>query len=334
GLLRELDHLHEKISELERLSSTDPLTGAWNRAHLDRVVATELDRSLRFKQPVTFILLDIDHFKQINDTHGHQAGDGVLCELVRVIGRAIRSIDTVYRWGGEEFVVVASATGYRQGAALAEKVRCRVEQHGFAGVGSVTVSVGVAEHVAGESAEIWFRRADEMLYRAKRGARNSVCVDRRGSSDIWVAASGRSALRLIWQEAYECGEPRIDCEHRRFFELANALLDASFDIDSSPEAIKAALENLILCISEHFTEEEALLAQHGYKDLERHRQLHARLLTRIEELRASIAAGKTRFGDLVEFLANTVIARHLFIADRQYFPLFQKSVAPGQALAS
>jgi hemerythrin-like metal-binding protein len=173
-----------------------------------------------------------------------------------------------------------------------------------------------------------------MLYRAKRGARNSVCVDRRGSSDIWLAESGPSALRLIWQEAYECGEPRIDREHRRLFELANALLDASFDIGSSPEAFNAVLEKLMRCISEHFAEEEALLAQHGYNDLERHRQLHARLLSRVEELRASIAAGKTRFGDLVEFLANTLIAQHLFRADRQYFPLFQKPVAPGQALAS
>jgi diguanylate cyclase (GGDEF)-like protein/hemerythrin-like metal-binding protein len=327
GLVRELGQLHEQIMELERLSSTDALTGAWNRAHLDRVIASELDRSLRFKQPVTLVLLDIDHFKQINDTHGHQSGDAVLCELVEVVRDAIRSIDTLYRWGGEEFVVVASATGYRQGAVLAEKVRRSIQEHRFAAVGSVTVSLGVAEHVSSESADVWFRRVDEMLYEAKETTRNTVCVDRRGSSDAWAAESGPSVIRLVWQEAYECGEPLIDREHRRLFELANALLDASFSAGSSPRAL-SALEDVMDCITRHFAEEEALLAERGYRDLEPHRRAHARLLSRANEFRDSIAAGKARLGDLVEYFANTLIAQHLFKADRQYFPLFQKQTAP------
>jgi diguanylate cyclase (GGDEF)-like protein/hemerythrin-like metal-binding protein len=329
GLLRELDQLHGQVMELERLSATDFLTGAWNRAHLDRVIASELDRSIRFKQPVSLILFDIDHFKHINDTYGHPAGDSVLREIVQVVRGSIRSIDTLYRWGGEEFVAVASATGYRQGAVLAEKLRRKVEEHRFAGVGSVTVSVGVAEHLVGESAENWFRRADEMLYQAKETARNRVCVDRRGSSDAWVAETSPAALRLVWLEGYECGEPRIDSEHRRLFELGNALLDASFSADSSPQDFNAALGELMACIVRHFAEEEELLAERGYEDLELHRQLHARLLSRVEELKVSITAGKTRLGSLVEFLANTLIAQHLFRADRQYFPLFQKPSAPG-----
>ena len=103
ALLQELDQLHVEITELERRSSTDPLTRAWNRGHFDSVAASELDRSLRFKQPVSLIFLDIDHFKQINDTCGHQAGDAVLRELVQAIGATIRSIDVLFRWGGEEY---------------------------------------------------------------------------------------------------------------------------------------------------------------------------------------------------------------------------------------
>ena len=209
------------------------------------MVASELDRSIRSRQPVSLILLDIDHFKRFNDTYGHQAGDAVLCELVQVIGTAMRSVDTLFRWGGEEFVVLASSTGYRGGATLAEKVRSKVEQHRFAIVGGVTISLGVAEHVATESAEIWFRRVDEALYRAKNGGRNRVCVDQRGSSDLWAAKSGPSVIRLVWQEPYECGEPTIDREHRELFELANVLLDASFKSKSSPEAFSAALEKLL-----------------------------------------------------------------------------------------
>ena len=327
ALLQELDQLHVEITELERRSSTDPLTRAWNRGHFDSVAASELDRSLRFKQPVSLIFLDIDHFKQINDTCGHQAGDAVLRELVQAIGATIRSIDVLFRWGGEEFMVLAASTGYRAGATTAEKIRSKVAQHRFAGVGSVTISLGVAEHIATESAEIWIRRADEALYRAKDGGRNQVCVDPRGSSDAWAAESGPSAIRLIWQEAYECGEPTIDDEHRELFALANSLFDASFNAESAPDAFSAALDKLMAHIVQHFADEEVLLARHGYKDLESHRLAHAALLARAGELKAAVAAGKITLGDLVEFLANTVVAKHMFCVDRKFFSVFRKQAA-------
>jgi diguanylate cyclase (GGDEF)-like protein/hemerythrin-like metal-binding protein len=325
-LQRKLDELHVQIAQLERLSSIDSLTGAWNRAHFDRVVASELERSIRFKQPVSLIFLDIDHFKQVNDTYGHQAGDSVLCELVQVIGAADRSSDMLFRWGGEEFVVLAPSTGYRAGSALAERMRSDVEQHRFTGVGPVTISLGVAEHIATESAEIWFHRVDEALYRAKEGGRNRVDVDQRGGSDMWAAESGPSVIRLVWQEAYECGEPTIDGQHCKLFELGNALLDASFKSESSPEVFSVALDKLLAHIVKHFADEEAILAQHGYNDLEPHRLIHAALIARASELKAAVAAGKTTLGDLVEFLANTVVAQHLFKEDRKYFPLFKKHI--------
>ena len=334
GVLRQLDQLQDQVAELEKRSSTDSLTGAWNRAHLDRVVASELDRSVRSRQPVSLILLDIDHFKRVNDTYGHRAGDAVLCELVQVIGAAIRLIDTLFRWGGEEFVVLVSSTGYRGAATLAEKIRSTVDQHSFAGVGPVKISLGVAEHIATESAESWFDRVDGALYRAKLGGRNRVCVDERGSSDMWAAETGLSVIRLNWQEAYECGEPTIDRQHRQLFELANSLLDASFKSESSPQAFNAALEKLLAHIAKHFADEEVLLARYGYKDLDAHRQAHARLLERARQIRSSAAAGKAKLGDLVEFLANTVVAQHLFKEDRKYFPLFKKENAPVEAFSS
>jgi diguanylate cyclase (GGDEF)-like protein/hemerythrin-like metal-binding protein len=322
-LRRKLNELHVQIIQLERLSSIDALTGAWNRAHFDRVVASELERSIRFKQPVSLIFLDIDHFKQVNDTYGHQAGDSVLYELVQVIGAAVRSSDVLFRWGGEEFVVLAPSTGYRARAVLAERMRSDVEQHRFAGVGKVMISLGVAEHIATETTEIWFRRVDEALYRAKDSGRNRVSVDQRGSSDMWAAESGLSVVHLVWQEGYECGEPTIDGQHRKLFELGNALFDASFKSESSPEVFSAALDKLLAHIARHFADEEAILAQHGYKGLEAHRLIHAALIARAGKLKAAVAAGKTTLGDLVEFLANTVVAHHLFKEDRKYFPLFK-----------
>jgi diguanylate cyclase (GGDEF)-like protein/hemerythrin-like metal-binding protein len=334
GLQRLLDQLQAQITELERLSSTDHLTGAWNRAHFDRIIASELDRSIRSRQPVSLILLDIDYFKRVNDTFGHQAGDSVLRELVQVIGASVRSVDMLFRWGGEEFMVLATSTGYRAGATLAEKIRAKVVPHRIPGVGSVTISLGVAEHIATESADIWFRRVDEALYRAKDGGRNRVCVDQRGSSDIWAAESGRSAIRLVWQEAYECGELTIDREHRELFELANVLLDASFKSGPSAQAFSEALEKFLAHIVGHFSAEEALLARQGYEHLEAHRRSHAGLLTRAGELKMAAAAGKTTLGDLVDFLANDVVAQHLFKADRDFFPLFMKQSALGKGFRS
>jgi hemerythrin-like metal-binding protein len=139
-----------------------------------------------------------------------------------------------------------------------------------------------------------------------------------------LAESGLSVIRLVWQEEYECGEPTIDREHQELFDLANSLFDASFKSESSPQAFSAVFEQLLAHIVQHFADEEALLAQYGYKDLEPHRLAHTGLLARAGELKASFAAGKTTLGDLVEFLANTVVAQHLFKADRAFFPLFGK----------
>jgi diguanylate cyclase (GGDEF)-like protein/hemerythrin-like metal-binding protein len=325
-----LEHLRGRIIELERLSSTDRLTGAWNRAHLERVIESELSRSARLRQPVALILVDIDHFKRVNDTFGHQAGDSVLRELVQTLTASIRSGDLLFRWGGEEFVVLAPSTGHRAAATLAEKLRTVVEQHAFAIVGKVTMSVGVAEHLAAESTEIWFQRVDEALYSAKGGGRNRVVVDECGSSNLWAAESGSSVLRLQWMEAYECGEPTIDREHRELFDLANATVTASLTKGSDPAPSLAALDALLAHVVRHFADEEALLAEHGYVHLDAHKRAHAGLLARAAELKASAEAGKGTLGELIEFLAVDVVARHLFKMDRDFYPLFKAMATTGE----
>jgi len=244
----ELEKLRGRVAELERSSATDHLTGAWNRAHLDDVIESEMARSLRFRQPLSLILLDIDHFKNVNDTHGHQAGDVVLCELVAIIRAKVRSADLLFRWGGEEFVVLAPSTGYRNAEVLAEVLRERVAQQHFSVVSALTISLGVAEHQCAESANAWFARLDAALYAAKGGGRNRVVVDRCGSSDAWAADGGAAALRLTWQEAYECGDPVIDREHRELFDLANALIDLAFGNDAL--AVAPALDRLVDHIDE------------------------------------------------------------------------------------
>jgi diguanylate cyclase (GGDEF)-like protein/hemerythrin-like metal-binding protein len=317
-----MEELRARIARLERDSASDHLTGAWNRAHLDRSIAAEIARSSRLKQPISLVLIDIDHFKRINDTYGHQAGDSVLRELVTLCQAHIRKADVLFRWGGEEFVILATSTGYRHADVLAQALRKRVEQHAFDVVGALTISLGVAEHFEWETGEDWFRRLDKALYRAKAGGRNRVSVDPRGDSDVWAAQSGRSALRLVWLEAYECGEPTIDREHRDLFDLANTVIDASLATDTAPRVFQAALDTLLEHLERHFCDEEALLEKHNYAKLGQHKAAHAHLLARARELRSAAQSATPMLGALVDFLANDVVSRHLFTADRDFFPLF------------
>jgi diguanylate cyclase (GGDEF)-like protein/hemerythrin-like metal-binding protein len=314
--------LFQRVSELENRVSTDALTGLWNRAHFDHVIEKELDRSLRHKQPLSLILFDIDHFKRINDEFGHQAGDKVLREIALLGNAAIRSSDALFRWGGEEFAVLAPSTGHRGAVQLAESLRGGVASHRFPVVGSLTVSLGVAEHADSESADSWFRRADGMLYAAKRNGRNAVHADARGNSDLWAVSHGRAALHLIWQEAYECGEPAIDGEHRVLFRLANELIDAFLAGEEKSDGVVSACDRLLAHIALHFANEEALLAQRGFAGLDAHRRAHAGLLARARDLRNTVAAGGAGLGGMIEFLAGDVVARHLFKTDRDFFPLF------------
>ena len=165
---------------LEALATTDPLTRVLNRrALLDRLTA-EMDRARRFNSSLTLLLLDVDHFKQINDTAGHLAGDSVLRQLGALLEDAVRKVDVVARYGGEEFVVILPETVSEGGIIFAERLRERVAAQSF-DVGierpvHLTVSIGIATFPSPRVAttEDFFARADEALYRAKSGGRNQV----------------------------------------------------------------------------------------------------------------------------------------------------------------
>lgn len=123
------------------------------------------------------LALDIDHFKQINDRHGHEAGDRILVEVARLIEYSVRTGDSVFRYGGEELVVIADGAGNEAADRLAEKIRQRIRHTSVEGIGHIGVSIGVAEAQPGDTPRSWFRRTDEMLYKAKEDGRNRVYVD-------------------------------------------------------------------------------------------------------------------------------------------------------------
>jgi diguanylate cyclase (GGDEF)-like protein len=162
-------------SELNRLSLIDPLTLAQNRRALDEKLQRVAKVKARQGVAMAAIMLDIDHFKQINDRFDHHVGDDVLRAVVDVIRERLRRTDSLYRYGGEEFVVVAEYTNLEHAMRLAEDLRQRVMAQPFEYAGQVTLSAGVAELQAGEPPMAWVSRADDAMYAAKRAGRNRVC---------------------------------------------------------------------------------------------------------------------------------------------------------------
>lgn len=136
--------------------------------------AEEIDRATRYARPMALIMYDIDHFKCVNDTFGHGAGDEVLTTVVELVNEHIRSVDTHGRWGGEEFMVLLPETGLAAAVASAERLREAIAGHGFAHVESVTASFGVTALGPGDGFDALVKRADEALYLAKSRGRNRV----------------------------------------------------------------------------------------------------------------------------------------------------------------
>lgn len=167
-------------ARLEALATTDSVTTLLNRRALVDRLTHEMERARRYTTPLALLMVDLDHFKDINDTHGHLVGDEALREVARVLQGAVRNVDVVARYGGEEFAIVLPETSNEGAVAFAERVRERVAEHLFANERlpslRITVSVGVASVPAVdiESVEDFFARSDEALYRAKAGGRNQV----------------------------------------------------------------------------------------------------------------------------------------------------------------
>ena len=169
--------LVEKNRMLEVLSVTDKLTGLYNRRKLDEVLEEELARSRRYAVGFAVVLLDVDHFKRINDTCGHLAGDSVLVAIAQLLREGTREADAVGRYGGEEFLLVCRHATRGAGSVIAEKIRAGVEALEFEDSGPVTVSAGVAAYRDGDTLASLVGRADAALYRAKSAGRNRVEAD-------------------------------------------------------------------------------------------------------------------------------------------------------------
>ncbi len=181
--------LHE---EAQRLSLTDGLTGVWNRRYLQMQFKQTLASAHRFDRPFSVLLLDLDHFKKVNDSFGHQRGDAILIEFAQRVGAALREIDTFVRYGGEEFVCLLTETDVSGARTTAEKIRQTISGDPFISVGedpvSLTVSIGLASYpLHGSGYQSLIEAADQALYRAKEEGRDRVRVAERPAPGLHLA---------------------------------------------------------------------------------------------------------------------------------------------------
>lgn len=171
-----LKFTNQLLEEKEKMASTDRLTGVHNRTKFVDIFNSEFQRFSRYKTPFSVIMMDIDHFKIVNDTYGHNVGDDVLVEVTSMASKIIRATDILVRWGGEEFVVLAPSSELHSAVALAEKLRSVIAEHSFPSGLKVTMSFGVAEIDESDSLKTIMARADAALYESKRTGRNKVCT--------------------------------------------------------------------------------------------------------------------------------------------------------------
>lgn len=163
-----------KIAQDRQNALYDALTGLYNRRSFDSFFAKELSRVRRYGGDLCMVLVDIDHFKVVNDTHGHAAGDVVLQELANLLLQNSRESDLPCRWGGEEFALLMPETSIEAATTKAESIRQAVEAFEFTAAGRLTASFGVSRPGPEEHSMDFFRRVDEALYQAKEGGRNKV----------------------------------------------------------------------------------------------------------------------------------------------------------------
>jgi diguanylate cyclase (GGDEF)-like protein/PAS domain S-box-containing protein len=174
GVTRDITERKVFEAELRRLAVTDPVTGVWNRRHGEDLLSADLSAAHHDGQALSLLMLDVDNFKAINDTRGHQAGDRVLVEIGRRLGAVCRDTDMVARWGGEEFVILLRDCALQEGVHIAENIRATIADTPFIDAGVVTVSIGVAEARGQDDLTSWVARADAALYVAKGSGRNTV----------------------------------------------------------------------------------------------------------------------------------------------------------------
>lgn len=315
GVTRDITERAAREEMMRRLAFYDPLTNLPNR----RLLQQRLKEVMAGKTAqLALLFVDLDHFKPINDTFGHETGDVLLNMVAERMRHCVRDRDLVARLGGDEFVILLPNTG-DEALTVADHLHqslrhpFRIDEEQELRISS---SIGVAlypEH--GTDPKTLMHHADQAMYQAKGRGRGRVC--------LYAAGLDPEQGSLVWQSSQECGHPRIDAEHRQLFVLTNRLLEHMKDQQEHPAQFLECMENLFDVARHHFTFEELVLAELGYPELANHRQDHQLLLQKADQLMTAARAGTLGNDELLNFIIQELVVGHMSQADRRYFPLMK-----------
>ncbi|MEI8199123.1 MAG: diguanylate cyclase [Eubacteriales bacterium] len=311
-----LEEMKAQNNLLDSMARTDSLTGIYNRHYLEQNINDYMQAADRSGEPISFILIDLDHFKEVNDQYGHAVGDEVLISTVNIIRDMIRVTDKAVRWGGEEFLILAIATSQDGAAKLAEKIRNAIAAKHYDTVGHVTASFGIVEHFYSETEDMCFKRVDIALYNAKNSGRNCV-VSWSASDQLPIAL-----IKIEWLEKWNSGNDVIDKDHRILIELTNKLIEFTFQ-DTSADIVGEQINLILAHIVSHFEKEEQILQRLAYPGYEEHLQSHKGLLRESAVIKEKYNKENSHITDLISFLAGKVVIGHLLMMDTKFFAYTQ-----------
>ncbi|MGL5258093.1 MAG: diguanylate cyclase [Proteocatella sp.] len=304
---------------LFELATRDNLTGLYNRNYFVDMYSKKIHESLRNKSPVTFILVDIDKFKSINDKYGHLTGDYVLRTLANILREKLRESDVICRWGGEEFLVMCPDTNLDRAIFVAEKIRKAVAEYIFKNNIRSTISLGVTQWREDDQAEDVFKRADNSLYLAKLTGRNRTVYEEYVNIDRNL----ENVVSIEWGGFFESGNTVLDLEHSSLIRLTNEIIDTSL-FEKNIEKLKQLLEKIIFDSKVHFKSEEEILENEGYEKLEEHKKLHFELMEKMEELKEKFYKGKIDAVEVARYVVQEFVIGHIIKEDFKFFNIFIK----------
>ncbi len=321
--LRQMEN-HEKevnkvLDKTKKLAQTDELTGIANRRYFNSVIFNEMKRSNRYGGKLALILVDIDLFKNVNDSYGHDVGDKVLVKLAKTLKDNIRHSDMVARWGGEEFAVILTESDMDIARIVAEKLRNAVENMTFDQAFRITASFGLAERLPGESYSSWFKKADNAMFDAKNNGRNRV----EYCDAVYDIEEKLKSIHF--DENYISGIKSVDEEHEALVNQLRRIYQEEGDYTQMLDQVKL----LIDLTEEHFNSEEKVMMEEEFPYIDNHKIAHEELLDNAKRLIDGIRNIKDISSKSVAYVLQELVIEHMINEDSEFMEYIKNKKTAG-----